>query len=63
LFNFFAICQLRHAHLRKDTRLSLPFHTASNEMRGGAWERGYANNTGISLSDITKPTQVKWSTP
>ena len=38
VLNFLAICQLHHSHIRKDTRLSLLFHTASNEKRGGAWE-------------------------
>jgi len=27
--------------VRKDTRLSPLFHTASDEKLGGAWERGY----------------------
>ena len=40
ILKFFAICQLRHAHVRKDTRLSLLFRTASNEKLGGAWEQG-----------------------
>jgi len=29
--------------MRKDTRLSLLFHTASDGKLGGAWERGYNN--------------------
>ena len=32
---FFALRQLRHAHVRKDTRLSLLFHTVSNEKLDG----------------------------
>ena len=39
-FSFFVICQLRHAHMRKDTRLSLLFHIASDEKLGGAWGWG-----------------------
>jgi len=38
--NFLAICQSRHPHVRKDTRLSPLFRTASDEKLGGAWERG-----------------------
>ena len=38
----FAIFRLRHAHVRKDNRLSLLFRTASDEKLGGAWERGYS---------------------
>ena len=37
----FATCRLRHAHVRKDTRLSPLFRTASDGKLGGAWERGY----------------------
>ena len=36
----FAIFWLRHTHVRKDTRLSLLYRTASDEKLGGAWERG-----------------------
>ena len=36
----FAICLICHAHMTKDTRLSLHFCTASNEKLGRAWERG-----------------------
>ena len=36
----FATCQLHHAHMRKDTRLSPLFCTASDGKLGGAWERG-----------------------
>jgi len=39
--NFLAICRLCHPHVRKDTRLSPLFHTASNETLGGASDRGY----------------------
>jgi len=35
---FFAICRLRHVHVRKDTRFSLLFHTASHEKLGEVWE-------------------------
>ena len=38
----FAICRLRHAHVRKDTRLSPLYRTESDGKRGGAWERGYS---------------------
>ena len=37
--NFFVSCDV--AHMRKDTRLSPLFRTASDEKLGGAWERGY----------------------
>jgi len=40
VLKFWGTCQLRPAHVRKDTWLSLFFHTASNEKVGGAWERG-----------------------
>jgi len=33
---FFVIYQLRHAHVRKDTRLSPPLRTASKKKLGGA---------------------------
>ena len=36
----FAIFWLHHAHVRKDTRVSSLFHTASDGKLGGAWERG-----------------------
>ena len=36
----FAIFRLRHAHVRKDTRLSLLFCTILQAME--AWEQGYA---------------------
>jgi len=35
-FRNFAICRLYHAHMRKDTRLSELFRTASDEKLGGA---------------------------
>ena len=35
-----AIFRLHHAPMRKDTRLSLLFHTASDRKLGGAWEQG-----------------------
>ena len=38
----FATCWLRHAHVRKDTRLSPLFHTASDGKLGGTWERGHS---------------------
>jgi len=41
VWQIFATCWLRHAHVRKDTRLSLLFHTVSDGKLGGAWERGY----------------------
>ena len=37
----FATCRLRHAHVRKDTRLSPLYRTESDGKLGGAWERGY----------------------
>ena len=37
----FATCRLHHAHVRKDTRLSPLFRTASDGKLSGAWERGY----------------------
>ena len=37
----FHIFRLHHAHMRKDTRLSLHFRTESDGKLGGAWERGY----------------------
>ena len=38
--NILAVCRLCDAHVRKHTRLSPLFHTASDEKLGGAWERG-----------------------
>jgi len=51
----FAICRLRHAHVRKDTRLSLLFRTARNEKLVGAGERGYAHicMTSQMLNELT----------
>ena len=42
VLKIFAIFRLCHAHMRKDTRLSLLFHTASDEKLGGAWEPVWA---------------------
>ena len=39
MWKFFTIFQLRHAHMRKDTSLSL--RNASDEKLGGAWEQGW----------------------
>jgi len=40
LFLFRIFCRLHHSHVRKDTRLSPLFCTASDEKLGGAWEQG-----------------------
>jgi len=45
-FEFFAICQLRHVHVRKDNRLSLLFHTESNESWAGPGKE--ADNPGLA---------------
>ena len=47
--NFF---WLHHAHVTKDTRLSLLFRTASDEKLGWAWEWGYVYCT-VLKSDQT----------
>ena len=39
----FTIFWLRHAHVRKDTRLSPLFRTASNGKLGRAWVQGYVD--------------------
>ena len=39
----FAIFLLRHANVRKDTRLSPLYRTASDRKLGGAWEQGWAD--------------------
>ena len=41
ILQIFAIFQLRHAHVRKDTRLSPLFRTSSDGKLGRAWERDY----------------------
>ena len=49
--------QLRHAHVRKDTRLCTLFHIASDKKLGGAWEQGYE----IPLSAYRR--HCKWEGP
>ena len=41
VLQIFAIFRLCHAHVKKDTRVSPLFHTASNGKLGGIWEQGY----------------------
>ena len=48
----FAIFRLRHAHVRKDTRLFTLFHTASDGKLGGAWVRGYLDSC-VLLCGVT----------
>ena len=55
----FTTCWLRHAHVRKDTRLSPLFRTASDRKLGGAWERGYVSSL-ISLSKDLWMGCSKW---
>ena len=38
---FFIHLLITSCHMRKDTRLSLLFHTVSNKRLGWAWEQGY----------------------
>ena len=57
-------CHLSITSCSREKRYqALPaFPYCKQQVRGRAWERGYADNSGISLSDnITKPSQVKWS--
>ena len=41
VLNILAICRLRHVHVRKDTRVSLLFRTASDKKLGGAWQQDW----------------------
>ena len=45
-FFVLAVCRLRNAHVRKHTRFSPLFRTASDKKLGGAWERDYTTSVG-----------------
>ena len=49
-----SICQLRHAHMRKDTRLSPLFLTTSDEKLGGVWLCDYHLQSWALLTESTE---------
>ena len=51
IVNFFSICRLCHAHVRKDTRLSPISRTASDENLGGALGNGARLMTDVFFAE------------